>query len=115
MQEGNPGMRTHRECGAGGYTNLRPARGPGAPALAAVPALAAGSSHTLRAELSGDELLAWIDDDLVWRGPLPPAARELSGLAGLRSDNVSFDLLGFRAAPSSPAAAPAKCSSQAGD
>lgn len=99
----NPGMRTHKECGANGYTRLKPSRIPaGTPgSLTAVPALSPGESHTLRAEISHDELLAWIDDLLVWRGPLPSDARDLSGPAGLRSDNVSFDLVSFSApAPS---------------
>jgi len=115
----NPGKRTHRECGANGYTRLKPARD-AAPPLASVPALSPGSSHTLRAEIAGDDLLAWIDDQLVWRTPLPSTARSLSGPAGLRSDNVSFDLVSFSAASSSAApgagsAAPAKCSPEASD
>lgn len=112
----NPGKRTHRECGASGYTRLKPSLAPSA--LAPVPALVPGASHTLRAELSSGELLAWIDDALVWRGPLPPAALSLSGPAGLRSDNVSFDLVAFStavpAASGSPAAS-AKCSAEASD
>ncbi len=116
----NPGKRTHRECGASGYTRLKPARGL---TLAPVPALAPGASHTLRAELAGDDLLAWIDDQLVWRGPLPASARDLTGPAGLRSDNVRFDLVTFAAAPASPSAAasssasagPAKCSAETSD
>jgi hypothetical protein len=113
----NPGMRTHRECGASGYTRLKPARDL-SPALTAVPALSAGASHTLRAELAHDELLAWIDDALVWRGPLPAAARDLSGPAGLRSDNVSFDLVSFSApaAGSSASGGPSpKCTADPGD
>jgi hypothetical protein len=106
----NPGKRTHRECGASGYTRLKPSRTPSA-TLDPVPDLIPGTSHTLRAELSSGELLAWIDDALVWRGPLPPAALSLSGPAGLRSDNVSFDLVAFSAtalSASSPgASAPA--------
>jgi hypothetical protein len=120
----NPGQRTHRECGARGYTRLRPTRGL---ALAPVPALAPGASHTLRAEIAGGDLLAWIDDQLVWRGPLPATARDLAGPAGLRSDNVRFDLVSFSAAPapapasaspdpaSSPAATSARCSAETSD
>ncbi len=107
----NPGKRTHRECGANGYTRLKPTRDA---TLAPIPALTPGASHTLRAELAGNDLLAWIDDQLVWRGPLPPAARDLTGPAGLRSDNVSFDLASFSAASPSTAA-PAKCSADASD
>jgi len=123
----NPGMRTHKECGASGYTRIKPARDAAA-SLAAVPALSPGATHTLRAELAHDELLAWIDDQLVWRGALPAGVRDLAGPAGLRSDNVSFDLVSF-AAPALPGAAaapsagassaasspPAKCSPEASD
>lgn len=131
----NPGKRTHKECGANGYTRIKPLRGA---ALAPIPALAPGASHTLRAEISGDDLLAWIDDQLVWRGSLPAAARALSGPAGLRSDNLSFDLAAFSAGPAGPAtssagpagpagsgaaasgaaagsSAPSKCEAEAGD
>jgi hypothetical protein len=123
----NPGLRTNKECGTRGYTRIKPERGP---ALAAAPDLAPGASHTLRAEIEGDELRAWIDDQLAWRGPLPPAARELAGPAGLRSDNVSFDLVAFDAAaasagsaagsgaaPAAPAgsAGPPRCLADGGD
>ncbi|MGN6103969.1 MAG: hypothetical protein ACTHU0_02595 [Kofleriaceae bacterium] len=104
----NPGKRTHEECGADGYTKLRPARS------RPVPALAPGASHTLTAEISGDELLAWIDGRLSWRGPLPAAAREISGPAGLRSDNLAFDLISFSAAPSSTSQHP-RCTRENGD
>lgn len=113
----NPGKRTHRECGANGYTRLKPARS-SASSLAAVPSLSPGSSHTLRAEIVGDDLLAWIDDQLVWRGPLPPSTRTLSGPAGLRSDNVRFDLVSFSAAPASSSSASSsssKCTAEPGD
>jgi hypothetical protein len=111
----NPGKRTHRDCGTDGYTRLKPARA-AVPSLAPVPALSAGASHTLRAEIVHDDLLAWIDDQLVWRGPLTASARDLSGPAGLRSDNISFDLVSFDAAPASAASpSSAKCTADAGD
>jgi len=123
----NPGMRTHKECGANGYTRIKPARDAAA-SLAAVPALSPGASHTLRAELAQSELLAWIDDQLVWRGPLPAGVHDLAGPAGLRSDNVSFDLVSFaapalRGAAAAPSAGsssaasspPTKCSPEASD
>jgi len=84
----NPGKTTHRECGANGYTKL---------GHADAPALAAGASHALRAEIHGDELIAWIDDQVAWRGHLPAVARTLAGPAGLRSDNVAFEIVDFRA------------------
>jgi hypothetical protein len=62
-----------------------------------VPALEVGATHTLRAEIHGDELTAWIDDEIAWRGTLPDSARDLVGPAGLRSDNLAFDVVDFRA------------------
>ncbi|NVB84260.1 MAG: hypothetical protein HOV81_38140 [Kofleriaceae bacterium] len=82
----NPGSRTHGECGAHGYTKLKPIR------REKLPALVNGATHELRAEIAGDAILAWVDDKLVWRGELPVAARDLSGPAGLRSDNLAFEL-----------------------
>ena len=93
----NPGMTTHRECGASGYTKVKPLE------QIAAPPLVAGETHTLRAQIDGDELTAWIDDRPAWRGTLPAHARELSGPAGLRSDNLAFDLVAF-SAPRSPVA-----------
>ena len=87
----NPGMATHRECGADGYTKVKPAH------AEAVPALETGGTHTLRAEIHGDELTAWIDDAVAWRGTLPDVARTLAGPSGLRSDNLAFDVVEFRA------------------
>jgi hypothetical protein len=81
----NPGKRTHDDCGADGYIKVKPAR------ALAVPAYAPGESHTLRAEILGDELTAWIDGRVAWHGTLPAEARALAGPAGLRSDNVMLD------------------------
>ena len=80
----NPGKRTHDECGANGYTKV---------ATATAPALEIGARHVLRAEIAGDELVAWIDGGMVWRGRLPDEARAISGPAGLRSDNVRLDAI----------------------
>ena len=87
----NPGMTTHKQCGASGYHKVKHGE------LIAVPPLVIGETHTLRAEIHGDELTAWIDDQPAWRGSLPDHARELSGPAGLRSDNLAFDLVAFSA------------------
>lgn len=87
----NPGMATHKQCGAGGYQKVKPLE------QRAVPPLVVGETHTLRAEIDGDTLTAWIDDQPSWRGTLPDHARELSGPAGLRSDNLAFDLVAFSA------------------
>jgi hypothetical protein len=34
----------------------------------------------------------FVDDGLVWDGPLPPEALSLRGPVGFRTDNGSFDL-----------------------
>jgi hypothetical protein len=101
----NPGMRSHGECGANGYTKVK------AKEAADVPELVAGGKHSLRAELSGLELTAWIDDKVAWRGTLPDAARDLTGPAGFRSDNVAFDLVAFDAPKGAGTTAPATCTS----
>lgn len=87
----NPGKRTHAECGADGYTKVHAAR------KLAVPGLAPGETHTLHAEIAGDVLAAWIDGQLAWVGALPSEARDLLGPAGIRSDNVKFDLVQLKA------------------
>jgi hypothetical protein len=83
----NPGMTAHEQCGANGYTKVKPYKKP------YVPAFEFGQTHTLRAEIIGDELHAWVDGKLLWQGRLPETARSIQGPAGLRSDNVKFDLV----------------------
>jgi hypothetical protein len=65
----------------------------------------------LQAEIRGDDLVAWIDGRVVWIGRLPRAARKLSGLPGIRSDNVEMDIERFSApATVTPASdAPPRC------
>ncbi len=96
----NPLARTHEECGANGYTKLKPVK------KTFVPAFEVGATHSLRAEIAGNELFAWIDGKLLWQGQLPDGAKALAGPAGMRSDNVRFDLLEL-AAPRSDATPPA--------
>jgi hypothetical protein len=105
----NPGAHTHDDCGTRGYQKLRPSH------TNPLPALAAGDRHTLRAEIASGELRAFIDDQLAWRGPLPAAARSLAGPAGLRSDNLAFDLVAFVAPAGHQKAPRPKCSAGDGD
>ena len=49
--------------------------GPAAYKKTFIPAFEYGKTHTLRAEIVGDELFAWIDGKLLWQGRLPEAAR----------------------------------------
>jgi hypothetical protein len=107
----NPGQRTHAECGVEGYTKVKPTK---PDKLAIVPVLGAGDKHTLRATIAGDELRAWIDDKLVWNGALPDSARDLVGRAGIRSDNVAYDLGAF-SAPAGDAKGAPKCTPAEGD
>jgi hypothetical protein len=98
----NPGMVTHAQCGAEGYTKVRATKS------WPVPVLAQGDRHVLRAAISGDDLTAWVDEKVVWRGKLPEAARALAGPAGIRSDNLAFDLVSFSATPIATATATCK-------
>src|SRR5579859_7545056 len=56
----NPGESTHAQCGAHGYTTLRPDRS------AALPPIASGASHTLRASLTDHHLIVTADNQVVW-------------------------------------------------
>jgi hypothetical protein len=94
----NPGKRTHDECGADGYIKVKPQR------ALATPAFQPGEPHTLRAEIVGDELTAWIDGRVAWHGTLPAEARALVGPAGLRSDNVALDNVALAASNGHPVA-----------
>jgi hypothetical protein len=105
----NPRNKTHEECGAGGYTKIRPHK------KTFIPAFEYGKTHTLRAEIVGDELYAWIDDKLLFQGTLPAPARSLTGPAGIRSDNVKFDLVSLSAAPGAGAATAPACKREGAD
>lgn len=83
----NPGAHRHAECGACGYTKIVPSYHVPAPALRE------GGRHRLLAEIDGDDLRGQIDGQIVWQGTLPYAARTLAGLAGVRSDNLAFDIV----------------------
>jgi len=101
----NPGQVSHEQCGADGYVKVKASK------TTPPPALRIGAEHTLRAEITGDALTAWIDDQIAWEGTLPEAARALVGPAGVRSDNLAFDLVEL-VAPSGPAGA---CKTELGD
>ena len=73
-----------------------------------MPELVDGTTHTLAAEIKGDDLTAWIDGQVAWRGRLPESARTLNGRAGIRSDNLAFTIKRFTAAPGKPEPVDAK-------
>ncbi len=87
----NPGKARHEECGTEGYIKVKPI------VASPIPELDVGSTHTIRAEIRGDELHAWIDGQLAWQGRLPDEARDIAGPAGLRTDNVRLEALELHA------------------
>ncbi len=99
----NPGARTGKECGNGGYTRVKPAW------TGFLPGLEDRAAHELRAEIHGDELDAWIDGKLQWQGALPATAKELAGPAGVRSDNLAFELVSLAVDARAGGAVDAKC------
>ena len=103
----NPGQSTHEQCGAHGYDNLR------ATERISPPPITPGSSHVLRAELSGSTLTVTADGALAWRGDLGARIAGLDGPVGLRTDNARFAFAYFAA---KAAGAPIRpCASAAGD
>jgi hypothetical protein len=81
----NPSQHTSAECGNHGYQNVKPRK------AAEVPHLRPGETHTLRAEMSKDELRVFVDDHQVWEGEVGPEAANLEGPVGIRSDNASLE------------------------
>ncbi len=89
----NPGAHVNDECGVEGYTRVRP------DLRARIPYASPGEQHTLQAEIHGDALTAWVDGKVAWHGQLPDDVRNLEGPAGLRSDNLAYDIVQFAAQP----------------
>jgi hypothetical protein len=81
----NAGMRTHAECGARGYLNVKPS------AVRPLPPIRPGEAHVLRADLDGARLRVTADGTPAWEGVLPPEALDIDGPVGVRSDNVTFE------------------------
>jgi len=82
----NQGMDSHKQCGAGGYTNIT------SNFTKPLPKIEIGIWHTLLAQILGDNLLVYADNQLVWQGILPKEAVELKGSVGFRTDNGKFDV-----------------------
>jgi hypothetical protein len=81
----NPGMHTHAQCGARGYRNVAPMRQRPAPRV--MP----GADHLLQADLKRDELIVYVDGEVVWEGRLGPEVLSFDGPVGVRSDNARFE------------------------
>ena len=82
----NPGQHTSAECGNRGYRNIKPARS------SPVPVLHPGTAHTLRAEMNGEALRVYADNNLVWEGKVGAEGGSLQGPIGIRSDNAKLEL-----------------------
>jgi len=81
----NPGEHTSAECANRGYRNIRPLRKSHAPALRP------GDSHTLRAEMNGENIRVFVDNSAVWEGSLGSDVLHLNGPVGIRSDDAVVD------------------------
>lgn len=105
----NPGAKDHKACGTNGYKKIKASedRTP--------PPLTVGTKYTLRAEIEDDVLAVYVDDTLYWRGNLPEEAHDLRGPAGIRSDNLAFELHAFDAATTGVDVGNAKCVAEDND
>jgi len=88
----NPGARRHSECGPRGYTKI-------VPSLVHRLSLRPGSRHQLRGQVRGDALQGFVDGKLVWQGTLPYVSQTLVGLAGIRSDNLAYEIVSVWVTP----------------
>jgi hypothetical protein len=82
----NAGMHTNEQCHAGGYVNLK------APRPVDLPPIRPGETHTLRAELHGNDLTVAADGKVAWQGTLGNEPPSPHGPAGFRTDNARFEL-----------------------
>ena len=105
----NPGAKDHKACGTAGYKKVKPAD------EHTPPELRVGDKHTLRAEITDDTLEVFVDGERHWRGKLPDTASTLRGPAGIRSDNLAFDLHSFDATTTNVDAGNAKCLNEDND
>jgi hypothetical protein len=81
----NPGQNTHEQCDAHGYVTIRPR------ASTTLPRVSPGESHTLRAELTGEDLKLTADGKAVWEGSIGDGIAGIDGPIGLRTDNARFE------------------------
>lgn len=81
----NPGQSTHEQCDAHGYATIRPH------AMLAAPRVLPGQSHTIRADLAGEDLTVTADGKVVWEGSVGDGLTGIDGPIGLRTDNARFE------------------------
>jgi hypothetical protein len=96
----NPGKRTHAECGAEGYKNIKPSH------AKSVPEVRPGDAHTLRAVLDGQRMKVFADNENVWEGEIGKEALEFDGPVGMRSDNAKLEIEFFAGEPAAGRGAP---------
>ena len=82
----NPGQHTSAACGNRGYRNIKPRRG------SPVPLLRPGATHTLHAEMNGEDLRVFVDNNVVWEGSVGGEALGFAGPVGMRSDNARLEI-----------------------
>jgi hypothetical protein len=103
----NPGLTTHEQCDAHGYSNLK------AKASLSLAPIAPGESHSLRAELRKRELTVVADGKVAWEGSVP-GVDGLGGPVGFRTDNARI-VFRYRAGMSLPGGARMACQASPGD
>jgi len=89
----NVGKRTHEQCGAHGYSNIKPRTS------VQMPPVRPGEPHRFRAELHGTDLSLFADGNLVWEGSVGGAVLEFDGPVGFRTDNARFVFTYFVVGP----------------
>jgi hypothetical protein len=89
----NPGQTTSKECTNHGYATVT------GKAVGTLPAVAVGSSHVLRAEITGTTLNVFADGAAVWTGTVPAGALAIDGPVGVRTDNARIEAELLAASP----------------
>lgn len=82
----NPGQHSSLECANRGYHNIKPLRS------SPVPFLRPGDTHSLRAEMNGEQLRVFVDNAMVWNGSVGADALHFEGPVGIRSDNAGLEM-----------------------
>ncbi len=89
LVKSNPEQHIHAECRKRGTRTVEPEL------KLHLPPVRAGehTSHTLRATITGPELVIFADKILVWRGALPAEVFHTHGPAGIHCDNAKLEIM----------------------